>query len=181
MFEAVDAGMDRVERVGVAKMGGDRDALVNELDDGAGRIGRHREVDLDAVNASFEQAANLLGNGVHRGHAVKQLGKRAIETLDGSVEQWTKDKEARPELSATVEVGAKLQHLLKFSANVSRRRHACGEEERQTFLVHQGGVDVSVDQAGEHSQPFEIDDGRVAGRRNFGTANCTNAIAFNNN
>src|SRR5690349_12678144 len=99
-------------------MGGDRHAFVDELDDGADCIWRHRKIDLDAVDTGFEEAANFLRNCVDRGHAIEQFSKGAVKALVGTVEQWTKHEEARAELSTAVEVSAELQHLFELAANV---------------------------------------------------------------
>src|SRR6516165_1275034 len=39
-------------------------------------------------------------------------------------------------------------------------------------------MDVGIDQTRQDSLPFQIDDGSVAGRRNFSSANGSNALAL---
>jgi len=93
---------------------------VDELDYGTDRIRRHRKIDLDAVDIGFEESANFLRDRVDRWHTVEQFGEGTVKVLVGTVEQWAKHKEARAELSVTVEVSAESQHLFELAANVAR-------------------------------------------------------------
>ncbi len=80
----------------------------------------------------------------------------------GSVEQRTKHKQPRAELRAAVQIGPELEHLLQLAAHVAGSRHTCSEEQRQAFLVHHGGVHVSIDQTGQYGLPLQIDHRGVA-------------------
>ncbi len=71
-----------------------------------------------------------------------------------------------------------MQHLFELAANVARGGHAGGQEQRQGFLVHQGRVNVGIDQTRQHRLPFEIDDGGVAGCQNLRTADGADALTF---
>src|SRR6516225_918436 len=150
MFEAVNPGVNRVKRMGIAKMRRHRDTLVHILDDSPGRVGRHRKVDLDRVDASLQEAADFLGDRIDRWYTVEHSGERTAKALVGSVEQRTKHKEPRAELRAAVQIGPELEHLLQLAAHVAGSRHTGSEEQRQAFLIHHGGVHVSIDQTGQY-------------------------------
>ena len=144
MFQAVDPGVNRVKRMGIAEMRSHRDALVDVLDDSPGGVGRHRKVDLDPVDASLQEAADFLQDRLDRRYAVEHFGERTAQALVGSVEQRTKHKQPRAELRAAVQIGPELEHLLQLATHVAGSRHTRSEEQRQAFRVHHGGVHVSI-------------------------------------
>jgi len=102
MFEAIDPGVNRVKRMGIAKMRRHRDALVDILDNSPGSVGRHRKVDLDPVDTSLKEAADFPRDRIDRRYAVEHFGERTAQALVGSVEQRTEHKQPRAELRAAV-------------------------------------------------------------------------------
>src|SRR5262245_54579355 len=98
----------------VPQMARDWHAIIDEFNDGFGGIRRQSQVELDAINASFEEIADFLGNSVRRRNTVEHFPERTpiFETLVRAVEQRTENKHAWSQLLAAVEIGFELFDFL---------------------------------------------------------------------
>jgi hypothetical protein len=57
---------------------------------------------------SLEEVADFLRHRVDRSHAVEHLAEGPAKALVSSVEQWTKHKKPRTELSAAIQIRSEL-------------------------------------------------------------------------
>jgi hypothetical protein len=71
--------------------------------------------------------------------------------------------------------------LFQFCAHVARAGDSSREKERQCFPVHQGGVDMGVDQPWEDGLPSQINDLSVEGRGNLTALNLADTFTSDEN
>src|SRR5262249_43480874 len=105
----------------VPQMASDRHAIIDEFNDSFGGVRRQGEVELDSINASFEEIANFLGNSIRRRNAVEHFPKRTavVETLVRTIQQRTENKHTWSQLLAAVEIGFELFDLVELGADIA--------------------------------------------------------------